>query len=248
MMKTIIFFLFIGCIVNCNSFPHLLSLPKAYYPGSSYKFSDTYHDRVRGFSPMVQQPSSSAARAHPIHMSPDTFAATSAIMISSSIGFASEYFNITKDSGTIITLVLATILTNVGLFGITVPSTHFIYDICWSRFLPASLVLMLFSSSSGLKNEGREEPVTTNSDGERSLNTRDLVTAVGIPFIIGSFGSILGCLLSTLMLVSAGSTTNFFSRVAMSPVEASIAAGKVIITMKNKTQNINTTKIILSYE
>lgn len=163
-------------------------------------------------------------------LSAEAVTATSTVLISSIAGFVSEKVEITRDSGVIITLVLASILTNLGLFGYAVPSNHFVYDLCWSRILPASLALILFSASASTeatckvpKDENEGNDSTTNVTG-RNLTTKEVVIAVGIPFIIGTIGSILGCIFSSKFQVWAGSV-DFLSKIAMSPKEASVAAG-----------------------
>lgn len=166
-----------------------------------------------------------------IPVSSDTITATSTIIISSIAGFASDRLNITRDSGLVITLILAATLSNFGLLGYAVPISHPIYDLCWSKFLPGSLALILFSSSSsgsGIKeNDEDNDVVSMDMNGRpRSLSTKELIVAVGIPFLIGSFGSLLGCIFSSSIQVWAGSI-NSLKKMSMGPVEASVAAGKL---------------------
>lgn len=163
-------------------------------------------------------------------LSPDTITATSTLVISSGIGFASDRLNLFRDSGLIITLVLAAALSNLGLMGFAVPSVHPIYDLCWSRILPASLALIIFSSSSETSGINGDETFF-GEDGRRYLNTRELIVAVGIPFFIGSVGSILGCILSASFQIWAGSI-GILSKIAMTPLEASFAAGEFFLHQK----------------
>jgi len=161
----------------------------------------------------------------------DTLAATSTILISSTIGFLSNQLN-HFSSGTIVTLVLALLITNnAGLLGISVPISHPIYDLCWSKILPASLALILFSGGTRSYVDKRDTLDQDNSNEKNLtshkdfLSTKELIVSIGIPFIIGSIGSILGCLFSTFLILWASTFQNQFIKLSMNPTEVSIAAG-----------------------
>lgn len=195
------------------------------------------------------------------------------LTLSSALGFASDRFQIFGGSaGNIVTLVTAAFLSNVTrMFGgataqLVVPTSHPFYDLCWTKFLPASLALVLFSlapSASPLTEEKEDEQLNIrdsveagvqldgglndygNSDKDnvnrrngnnmsyhvnRRNTTRDIISAVSIPFIIGSIGSILGCIISALIFCRGNNSYRpqpsmvFGSR--LSPIEASVAAGE----------------------
>ena len=87
--------------------------------------------------------------------------------------------------GILVTLAVAAVLSNLGL----APLSHPLYNLCWTLFLPASLALLLISSSD-------------NNTTESTLNdprTVETVKTVAIPFFVGSIGSILGCVTSFLI-------------------------------------------------
>ena len=225
--------IFVGSIISC-SHAYLQPQPTgtARYINLSLQVSD-------GSFPMLKTrqlpPVSSATE---MRFSTDTVAAASTILISSTVGFASDKLELSKrDLGIMITLLTATMITNFGLFGVTVPSTHPVYDLCWSKFLPASLSLILFSASSGSVTENQEKEKASTKDSKRSLTTRELIVALGIPFVIGSLGSILGCLFSSSFLVWVGSV-DFLKKISMSPIEASIAAGKGEHKQRKKTSHV----------
>ena len=160
-------------------------------------------------------------------LSGETLAAASTIVLSSSIGFASERIKMFKDSGIIITLLIATMASNLNFLGFSAPAIHPLYDLCWSHFLPASLALILFTSSNESIFKPRRRRNNFNKGIEENLSTKEQIIAVGVPFIIGSLGSIIGCLLSATMQVRANSSQRF-KAIAMNQVEACIAVGKLL--------------------
>ena len=127
---------------------------------------DIDSQRSRQNKPLYLSPSSSLALPLPLALplsSPtaDTILAFSTIAISSSFGFLSNRKNVLGgNAGTIVTLASAALLSNanvnVGVFGLAVrlrvPTSHFIYDICWTKLLPASLALVLLSASNDNDN------------------------------------------------------------------------------------------------
>ena len=163
---------------------------------------------------------------HPLYLSPtatDSILALSTIAISSSIGFISDRKNLLGgNAGTIITLSSAALLSNIGFFGLTVPTSHVIYDVCWTKLLPASLALVLLSASSD--SDDNEQGDLLNEEGplsakyiEPKVNHKNIIMACAVPFWIGALGSMMGCLLSAII-----SARYQF----MKPFEAAIAAGK----------------------
>lgn len=133
-------------------------------------------------------------------------------------------------AGTIISLASAAIISNVGLFGHSIPTSHRIYDLCWSRLLPASLALVLISSDNqtkGLAVASRtqsQETMNSHSENDRDNLQRETVIACGVPFVIGSIGSILGCIISAIIMVQCGKSGS--SMIGMNPFEAAVAAGE----------------------
>jgi len=148
----------------------------------------------------------------------DSVLALSTILISTSLGFLIND-RIKFLSGTLITLLTAALFSNIGLFGIPVPATHQLYDLCWSKLLPASLAFVLLSA----KSEETKLKVPHNRS-----KRREVVSAVGVPFLIGSIGSIIGCVLSACVLIKCqgleldGGASRL---IGMQPHEAIIAAG-----------------------
>ena len=95
--------------------------------------------------------------------------------------------------GALTTILSAAHFSSLGIS----PARHYLYEICWTRFLPASLALSILSHS--MQNEYFLESSAlfnqTVSPGISRL-AKEEVLAVSIPFILGCIGSILGCLLS----------------------------------------------------
>ena len=209
---------------------------------------DIDSQRSRQNKPLYLSPSSSLALPLPLALplsSPtaDTILAFSTIAISSSFGFLSNRKNVLGgNAGTIVTLASAALLSNanvnVGVFGLAVrlrvPTSHFIYDICWTKLLPASLALVLLSASNDNDNvhvqddssvsvsvsalDQEVEAQGRNSNSNSNIQ-KETIAACAVPFWIGSVGSIVGCFFSAFLL------TRFRS---MKPFEAAIAAGKTV--------------------
>ena len=162
-----------------------------------------------------------------LHLSPsscDSLVALSTILLSAAIGFTSDRMNfLGGNAGTIVTLTSAALLSNVGLFGLSVPISHPIYDICWTKFLPASLALVLLSSPKSSARNKRTN--TVYETRQSSVINSEIVAAVAVPFWIGSLGSILGCIISAKFMVRCGQ--NGSSIIGMTPFEAAIAAGEI---------------------
>lgn len=160
-------------------------------------------------------------------ISGETITAASTILLSSGVGFASDRIGKFKDSGIVITLFIAAMLSNINIYGFSVPTFHPLYDLCWSHFLPASLALILFTSSN--KSILHSGQTNANRKGKGNISTREQIVAVGIPFLIGSFGSVLGCLFSATIQVRANSFHSF-KAIAMDKVDACLAVGKLVST------------------
>ena len=113
-----------------------------------------------------------------------TVSAASGLLVSSRLGLMAN--KIIPNIGILVTLVSAAIASNLHL----VPTNHGLYDLCWSMFLPASLVLMLIGDDS-------QSYTTTNSKiYTNTHNNIKYIRLVGYSFLIGSIGSILGCIYS----------------------------------------------------
>ena len=92
------------------------------------------------------------------------------------------------------------------------PQGHFIYDFCWSTFLPSSLAFLLFSlpSSQSEALQKHSDSSTTSVSPNNIENVADVqqqqqqsalatIRRLGIPFVIASMGSIIGCFVSFLL-------------------------------------------------
>lgn len=103
--------------------------------------------------------------------------AASGLLVSSSLGLMADRF--IPNIGILVTLISSAVASNLNLL----PPTHALYDLCWSLFLPASLALMLVSTDSHRSTSGAN-------------NNMQSLQLVGTCFLMGSIGSILGCLSS----------------------------------------------------
>jgi hypothetical protein len=155
------------------------------------------------------------------------------ILFSSLLGLMSEWRKLFGGNlGTVITLISAALMTNFGIFGLEVPTNHQIYDICWTRLLPSSLALFLMSHSDSLDepmphrptSKGRDKNSSSHSDIRHIHRQYLTIIACGIPFIIGSIGSVIGCFCSALIMTRFCSFMPSLFR--MQPFEAAVAAGK----------------------
>jgi uncharacterized membrane protein len=140
-----------------------------------------------------------------------TIRAALALIISAGAGLAHDYKH-GSGLGTLITLLLSAHCSNLNL----IPSSHILYNLCWTTLLPASLVLLLLASPSL----------------EDRKSFRETIGAVSVPFFIGSLGSYLGCLFSFLVCWWGAENdvgTHLWwmipGRLLMPPVEAAVQAG-----------------------
>ena len=149
------------------------------------------------------------------------FAAGGTLFLSTLIGVLFDKFSKKSGGGHVITLLSAAMLSNLSQAIQQVPripTDHFLYDWCWSIFLPASLVFALLSSSSpnGMLADDDEMQST-----ETSKVTRQCIQGMAIPFVLGSFGSILGCMASFFSVQMPTSTPV----AAKSTITSAILAG-----------------------
>lgn len=128
-------------------------------------------------------------------------------------------------SGSIVSLLVGAALSNAGI----APSSHPLYDVCWTYLLPASLALMLMTGF-GLKEE------------DSSSDVKATIKSVSLPFAIGSLGSVLGCIISfvgTLLLSGKA------GRWSLPPLDAAVAAGCICSSYVGGTVNLFATARIL---
>ena len=177
--------------------------------------------------------SSSTALSLSIPAAP-AVSAFATLSISAAAGIAADKMKVFGGggSGTVVSLLVASVLSNIGL----APTSHPLYDICWTKLLPASLALMLMAGFDGDGNNGTSIRDTTEDE------VKSTVKNVSIPFAIGCLGSIVGCLLSfmgsLLMSTNAG-------RWALPPLDAATAAGCLCSSFIGGTVNLFATARIL---
>lgn len=146
-------------------------------------------------------------------------AAAGTLILSSGIGFVMER-KIIPNSGILTTLMVAAVTSNT--FASYIPRQHFLYDICWSYVLPASVALLLLSlqrnpdvNTAG--DEGSTASTASNVLSTSSTSTSASIRRLAIPFAIASLGSVLGCCLSFFICYK-------FPSIWLSPLIASQAA------------------------
>ncbi len=140
-------------------------------------------------------------------ISSSTIAAASCLGLSTSIGYHFE--------SNVVTLATASILSNFVMSGI-VPTTHILYDACWTRFLPMSLAFTL------LKPQRKTSPTSSSSSSSSDTNmnydnnnnmfatskVKETMKRVGLAFGVASVGSILGCIASFYLLPKSSSLSS----------------------------------------
>ena len=127
------------------------------------------------------------------------FAAGGTLLLSTVFGVLFNVKSNNSSGGHVVTLLTAAILSNLSQSWDRlpdVPSEHFLYDWCWSIFLPASLVFALLSSSSLPKTMTTDDGLDTTNSPTSSDVTKKCIQGMAIPFIMGSIGSVLGCMAS----------------------------------------------------
>ena len=128
--------------------------------------------------------------------SSDSISAGSTLILSTISGMLFEKSN--GGGGHVITLLMSALISNTSqlLSGgrlLSIPTSHYLYDWCWSIFLPASLVFALLSSptsTTSLSTYDAERASITYNSKSKALKS------MALPFIVGSIGSILGCVTS----------------------------------------------------
>lgn len=127
-----------------------------------------------------------------------TMAAGGTLLTSTLFGIAFDILSKNSGGGHIVTLLTAAVISNISKVISrvpSVPSEHFLYDWCWSIFLPASLVFALLSTST----EKLEPDGSPRASMDQSI-TKQCLMGMFVPFAIGSFGSILGCIASFFLV------------------------------------------------
>jgi uncharacterized membrane protein len=146
-----------------------------------------------------------------------SLAAASGVLVGSAMAgcWAERRFS---NTGTLCTIALAALCSNLSL----APPDHYLYDLCWTTFLPASLVFLLISFQR-TKHGTSNSPNTGNS-------VEDVIKSVSIPFLMACVGSIIGCVLSFLICRS-------FPSLWLDPSAASVAASCLCASFIGGTVN-----------
>ena len=149
--------------------------------------------------------------------------------------------------GALVTIMSASCLSSA----MNCPPANDVFELCWTKLLPASLSLWLVAST--VEAETRETPPKED--------TWDELRAVSIPFLIGCIGSVLGCLVAfTDCYIGRNNAArghkhflsgrqHFFFRpghLLLSPVEAAITAGCLCSAYIGGPWNYFTTMRILA--
>jgi uncharacterized membrane protein len=163
--------------------------------------------------------------------SPSTVGALSTLIASSLVGLKMDL--IVPNSGILATIVTSALLSN-GLA--VVPSSHYLYDLCWTTFLPASLTLLLLAFRSDYRRADQINMASTRMT-EKEFSIAKSIEAVAVPFVIAILGSLIGCLVSfgvwSRLLTKAATADGKFgmsladARVATACVAASFVGGSV---------------------
>jgi len=159
----------------------------------------------------------------------DTVVAGATLILSSTTGILFEKY-ISNGGGHVITLLTSALLSNLSqvLPIRSIPTNHYLYDWCWSVFLPASLVFALLSSS---PSSGGDAATTSTVSTEQKSNKskailKSTIQGMTIPFILGSIGSIIGCI-SSYHFVSMPYNTRDISALLAGCLCASYIGGTV---------------------
>lgn len=195
-MRLVVMFLF-SFISPTQSFHVFIGFPRT-TASTKRSFSWRQHapapslasNHITCLHPTKQQPRKSATALAcylmPVCAMSPSVSAFVALIVSTLIGVLSESF--VSNIGILVTLLTAAALSNLRL----VPLLHPFYDLCWNIFLPGSLAFLLLSSSSN-ENHGDRNASINN------VQVAETVKRVAVPFVIGSIGSILGCIASFLI-------------------------------------------------
>lgn len=169
-----------------------------------------------------------------------TMAAAGSVALSAAAGMVASKSRLLSGAGTMVTLLVAAMLSNIGIS----PASNQVYELCWQKILPLSLALLLLAPQQddyyrGLVRD-RQSEWPSQDDSRNESATKETISAVGVPFAIGSIGSIVGCIVSFITCVlGANNPTRVHSRILrgrkhffwlpghllMLPVEAAVGAG-----------------------
>ena len=136
----------------------------------------------------------------------ETHSAAAAIMFPTIIGMATDRLHpripvlgALQGVGALTTIIVASLFSSLGIS----PKSHPLYELVWTRFLPASLSFLLLSPTREENKYSEVEPdggiggsVDVEAKTRTGVAAKDEIIAVSIPFIVGCMGSILGCVLS----------------------------------------------------
>ena len=162
-----------------------------------------------------------------------TIGAIVALLTSSFVGIKIFDEHLLPSSGILGTLLTAAVFSN--FLPMFVPSTHYVYDLCWNMFLPGSLALLLLAFRSPTNSDS---PRSATSDDGKEFSVSKSIQIVALPFIISSIGSLIGCFTSYAVWTkwlgrSAGGDNSrwglslFDARVATACLSASFVGGSV---------------------
>ena len=164
--------------------------------------------------------------------------ASGVLLGSSLIGCVVERRSI--NTGIVTTMVVAACCSNLSL----VPSQHFVYDLCWSTFLPASLAFLLLAADNNSSQSHQRGTTSANNDtqntktNKNSSSTEAAIKTVSVPFFLASIGSVLGCVLSFLVC-------QMFPQLWLQPKEAAIAASCLCASFIGGTVNFFATANVI---
>jgi len=117
--------------------------------------------------PQLSLPSSSypKSKLYLASSTTNTITAGTTLILSSTTGILFEKY-ISHGGGHVITLLTSALLSNLSqvlsFIPIRIPTNHYLYDWCWSVFLPASLVFALLSSSPSFTSGDATSTVSTD--------------------------------------------------------------------------------------
>jgi uncharacterized membrane protein len=135
------------------------------------------------------------------------------ISVASAFGLISDKLRLfSGDAGPVFSLILSALLSNA----LSVTPVESVVDICW-KLLPASLAFLLISPS----NQNQEK-----NDAYMYSSAKETITAMSIPFILGSLGSIIGCIISAISLKGGSNNMGIFEMKSRN--HAIIAAGCLV--------------------
>jgi len=167
-----------------------------------------------------------------LHGSSGLLQASSVLVLSSLTGCWAERKS--SNTGILTTMALASLCSNVGL----VPSQHYLYDLCWTTFLPASLAFLLLG---GPSNDTTTTTLRSGHDAALSgspIQRNAIIRNVGVSFLFGSIGSILGCMSSFFVFRT-------FPSLGLAQHEAAVAASCLCASFIGGTVNFFATANVI---